>query len=274
MLNIAYGILTGSLLAVLYVPIFFISYKKYFYAFDKNKLKHIANRVVSTVVYTEYMKYNLDNSYYINYCDYYYKGKLYTYKYKSDKLLKINSNIDLYFISNPNKAQVLKDVGGKEYTPLLKLYIISWIYSVILSMGIYLFKINLGNNIFLFLILTVVSQLLTWISYYGIYCVMNFIKKVVYSENIVEVEAKLVSKGKEGVVSTYIYNYEYNNKIYKYKLKSNGNESETIKLYFEGNPKKVYEKDIVGTIYSSNWGKIFSIFWLILSLVLLGIFIR
>lgn len=276
MLNIAYGILCGSFLAVLYVPIFFIAYKQYFYEFDKPKIKHIANKVVATVVYSEYMQSGrYGSSYYINYCDYYYNGRRYTYKCTTSEIMDINSTINLYFISNPRKVKQKRDVGGKEYIPLLKLYIISWIFSIIVCSILFLTKINLQNNFIKIGLITVIAQIIIWILYNIIYNIVNFINKIIYGDKIVEVEATLVNSGKEGTISDYTYEFKYNNKTYKYKIKSNGEEAEKIKLYFMGNPKKANEdKEIIDTVYCSRWGKIYVISWLMLSLILLSIFIR
>lgn len=275
MLNIAYGILCGSFLAVLYIPIFFIAYKQYFYEFDRQKIKHIANKVVATVVYSEYMQDGrYGSSYYINHCDYYYNGRRYTYKCTTSEIMDINSTINLYFISNPRKVRQKRDVGGKEYIPLLKLYIISWIFSVIICSILFLLKVDFNTKFLTIATTTVIAQLLIWILYNIIYNIVNFIHKVIHGDMLEEVEATLIKSGNNGKISNYVYEFSYKNKNYKYIVKSLGGEPEKIKLYFVGNPKKAYEeKDTVDSIYSSNWGKIYVISWLILSLILLSIFI-
>lgn len=274
MLNVAYGILVGSLVAILYVPLFIVFYRQYFHTFDQHKLRHVAHSVEASLISSDYSNLEKGGVEYINTYDYYNMGRRHSYKTKTKNVPDKGSKITLYYISNPAKAREISDVGGKEYIPLLKIYIISWIYSMVIFIPMYIFHIDINSRILHIVIISLLSQFLTYMSFSGIHSVMNFIKKVVYDDDITEVEATLVKKGKEGVVSDYVYQYDFNGRKYYYKIKSIGNEPENIKLYIDGSPRKAKDKEVVGKINDLSWSKVFIVAWVIISLVLFIIFIR
>ena len=274
MLSIAYGILVGSLMAIVYVPLFIIFYKQYFYVFDQHKLRHIAHKVEASLISSDYTKFDNNDIGYINTFDYYCNGRRHSYKMRTNELLDNGSKILLYYISNSSKAREYEKVGGKEHIPLLKIYITAWIYSVTMWVFIYLLHIDMHNRILLFGLLSLVAQVLVYISFSVIYNITEFIKKLLHGDKVEEVDAILVKEGKPGIISNYIYQYYYRGKVYSYKIKSLGNEEQKIKLYIDGSPRKAKVREVVGNIKSMSWSRTFIIVWFIISLILFAIFIR
>lgn len=110
-LSIAYGVLVGSLVALLYVPLFIVFYRQYFYTFDQHKLRHIAYSIEASLISSDCTKFEIDDIGYINTYDYYCRSRRHSYRTRTSSLPDNGSKIFLYYISNLGKAREIKEVG-------------------------------------------------------------------------------------------------------------------------------------------------------------------
>ena len=266
------GVLEGSLLAVIYMPLLVIFYKLYFYRFEQYRIKQMAHEIEAVIMESN-MASETDMSgdrYFVNRCDYYYKFRRHSY------------TIKLYFMSNSSKATTYKNVGSNEYIPWIKLYIISYVFSALLCVILNLYSTALSKNIINIVILSLVSLFLAYILVDGLFYIGDIKNRLKYGDDIDKhihsVDAELVHPNKEDMsdkLQVYKYKYKIDGVEKIYKEEARGVQSSKIKLYFLERPKHFYkDKYTVISTERFRWGRWLVPCWFIVTFLICIIFIH
>lgn len=278
------GVLEGSLLAVIYMPLLVIFYKLYFYRFEQYRIKQMAHEIEAVIMESN-MASETDMSgdrYFVNRCDYYYKFRRHSYTFKTSEAMDVGKTIKLYFMSNSSKATTYKNVGSNEYIPWIKLYIISYIFSALLCVILNLYSTTLSKNIVTIVILSLVSLFLAYILVGGLFYVGDIKNRLKYGDDIDKhihsVDAELVHPNKEDMsdkLQVYKYKYKIDGVEKIYKEEARGVQSSKIKLYFLDRPKHFYkDKYTVISTERFRWGRWLVPCWFIITFLICIIFIH